>query len=153
MTLKWIRHYLRMARLVSEQSKDPSTRVGAVAVDGDNVFLSQGYNGFPRGMADSPERLVDRDFKYKYVVHAEENCIYNAAKHGKSLNGSSLFVYGLPPCCECAKAITQAGVKHVFICQPTVIKPKWIESYQDSKFLFDEVGIGVEIYNPEHIQE
>lgn len=152
MELKWIKRYLRRAREVSLSSKDPGTKVGAVAVDDERVLLSEGYNGFPKGMADTEERLNDRDFKYRYVVHAEQNCIYNAAKHGRSLKGANLFVYGLPVCCDCAKAVVQAGVKHIFICQPEIIKPKWQEEFTHSKLLFDEVRVAVEIYNQEHIE-
>ena len=41
---------LMMAFLISERSKEPSTRTGAVVVDANNVILGLGYNGFPRGI-------------------------------------------------------------------------------------------------------
>ena len=51
---KWDNRYLRLAKEVSTWSKDPSTKVGAVAVLNGSV-LAQGYNGFPRYILDDPE--------------------------------------------------------------------------------------------------
>ncbi|WXU00611.1 MAG: hypothetical protein Ctma_1337 [Catillopecten margaritatus gill symbiont] len=49
--------------------------------------------------------------KYKFVVHAEMNAIYNATYSGTSLDGTTLYVYGLPTCSECAKGIIQVGIE------------------------------------------
>ncbi|MBT7127172.1 MAG: CMP deaminase, partial [Candidatus Thioglobus sp.] len=75
---KWDKRYLGLAAEVSTWSKDPSTQVGAVTVGSKKEVLSQGFNGFPRGIDDSDERYNNRDTKYKLVVHAEMNAIYNA---------------------------------------------------------------------------
>ena len=60
---------------------------------------------FQRGIKDSEERLNNRERKYELVVHAEMNAIYNASLNGVSLKDSTLYVYGLPICDECAKGI------------------------------------------------
>ena len=73
----WGERYLHLAKEVSTWSKDPSTKVGAVAIGDNGEVLTQGFNGFPRGIKDSSERLKDRERKYKLVVHAEMNAIYN----------------------------------------------------------------------------
>jgi len=99
-----------LAKQISSWSLDPSTKVGAVVVGKNGQIVSQGYNGFPRGVKDSPERLNTREEKYKYVVHAEMNCIYNACRNGASLNDTTLYVYGLPVCSECAKGVVQVGI-------------------------------------------
>ena len=83
---KWDERYLRLAKEVSTWSKDPSTKVGAIAVL-DGSVLAQGYNGFPKGVNDDPAKYADRETKYKYTVHAEMNCIFNAAQNGVSLYG------------------------------------------------------------------
>jgi dCMP deaminase len=106
---------MAMAKEISSWSKDPNTQVGAVAVGDKGQILSQGYNGFPRGILDRPDRLNDRETKYKFVVHAEMNVIYNATYSGVSLDGAQLYVYGLPVCNECAKGIIQVGIKEVYI--------------------------------------
>ena len=135
-----------MAELVYTWSKDPSRKIGAVAVGSKRQILSTGYNGFPRGIDDNEERLHNRELKYQYVVHAEQNMIYNATYNGISLDGASLYVYGLPICHECAKGIIQVGIKEVFIDRKSLLdRPNWYDSYLKSKEMFDEAGIVVKL--------
>ena len=112
---KWYKRYLKLAKEVATWSKDPSTQVGAVVVGSKGQILSQGYNGFPRGISDLSKRLNDRDVKLSLIVHAEMNAIYNATYSGVSLDGSTIFIYGLPACSECAKGIIQVGIKKVVV--------------------------------------
>ena len=144
---KWNKRFLDMAKMYSSFSKDPSRKIGAVAVDPKKrVILSCGYNGFPRGISDDDSRLNDRETKYKYVVHAEMNVIYNATFSGVSLDGASLYVYGLPVCSECAKGIIQVGIKdvHIFIDQD--IHVSWLESWDRTKSMFEEAGVNFKTY-------
>ena len=87
---KWDLRYLKLAEEVSSWSKDPSSKIGAIAVGNKGQVLAQGYNGFPRGVIDKPEYYLDRETKYKYVVHAEMNVIYNATYNGVSLDGATM---------------------------------------------------------------
>lgn len=137
---KWSERYLNLAKEVSTWSKDPSKKIGAIAVGSKGQVLSQGYNGFPRGIKDDTRRLNDRPEKYKYVVHGEMNCIYNACHSGVSLDGATLYVYGLPVCSECAKGVIQVGIKKVIMQYPEPI-PQWEDSYQTTKQMFQEAGI------------
>jgi len=140
---KWDCRYLDLARNVSEWSKD-RTRVGAVVVSEAGQVVAQGYNGFPRGVADTIDRLSDRETKLKYVVHAEMNCIYNACHSGICLRGSSLYVHGLPVCSECAKGVIQVGVKRVvasYDMDKFKSAPHWVESGELSKSMFREAGV------------
>ena len=112
-TISWDECFMRMAHVIAQRSKDPSSQVGAVIADQNNVVLGLGYNGFPRGI-DSNEFPWEReggyaDTKYAYICHAEENAIYNAS--GK-VTGSKIYST-LFPCNECAKAIIQNGVTEV----------------------------------------
>jgi dCMP deaminase len=144
MSKTWNQRYMAMAKEISLWSKDPNTKVGAVAVGTKGQILSQGYNGFPRGIFDTEERLNDRPTKYKYVVHAEMNVIYNATYSGVSLDGAKLFVYGLPVCNECCKGIIQVGIKEVYVAQECIdIRPMWFESWMQSLDMFNEAGIKV----------
>ena len=113
--VKWRNRYLLLAKHFSTWSKDPSTQVGAVAVSDNGLILSEGWNGFPRGIRDTQDRLVDRQTKHDYVVHSEKNLIYNATYNGVSLLNSNLYVYGLPVCSECAKGVIQVGIKSVYV--------------------------------------
>jgi len=146
---KWDIRFMQMAKEISNWSKDPSRKIGAVAIDENRRILSTGYNGFPAGIDDSFERLNDRDKKYKYVIHAEKNCIYNACLNGISLKDSLLYVWGLPVCSECAKGVIQVGVSKVFYGYS--IKDyddsMWLDSFQVTKSMFDEVGIEVHRIN------
>ena len=139
---KYDERYLELAKHIAGWSKDPSTGVGAVAIGDKGQVLAQGYNGFPRGVKDSEERYQNKQMKYRYVVHAEMNCIYNAGYNGASLDGSTLFVYGLPVCNDCAKGIIQVGIERVVGPKNGMDVPeKWKVSVLDTQRMFNEVGI------------
>lgn len=137
---KWDERYLILAKAVSTWSKDPSTQVGAVTVGTKKEVLSQGFNGFPRGIEDSEQRYNNRQTKYKFVVHAEMNAIYNATYSGTSLDGATLYVYGLPICSECAKGIIQVGIKKVVVEKSKELD-NWNDSVKLSSILFAEAGV------------
>ena len=141
MTTNWSERYLDLAKEVSTWSRDPSRKIGAVVVGSKGQILSQGYNGFPRGIQDTDERYNDRETKYKYVVHAEMNAIYNATLNGVSLDGSSMYVYGLPVCSECAKGIIQVGIKTVVMLTDELVPHVWTESWKKTADMFDEAGV------------
>ena len=88
MASKWDLRFIDLARHISEWSKDPSTKVGCVIVGEDREIRSTGFNGFPRGIDDTSERLGDRNQKYPMICHAEENAIMHAARIGVSLKGT-----------------------------------------------------------------
>jgi len=138
---KWTKRYLKLAEQVASWSKDPSAQIGAVAVGAKGQVLSQGYNGFPRGIDDSSERYEERARKYELVVHAEMNVIYNATYNGVSLDGATLYVHGLPVCSDCAKGVIQVGVKKVVMKKQEVPIARWEESWQKTKEMFNEAGV------------
>ena len=147
MSLKWDKFYLDLAEFIASRlSKDPSTKVGAVLVNYEANKEFIGYNGFPRGVHDDPERYNDRDLKYKMVVHAEVNTILKAGDYAKN---SSLYVFptfAIPPiCCECVKLAIQKGVKEIVGYE---IDPKdaaraerWKESIEIARQMCDEAGV------------
>jgi len=150
---KWDIRFLRLAREVANWSKDPSRQIGAIIVDDDHRILGTGYNGFPSGIKDLPERLDDREIKYKYVVHAELNALLNCLKSGISVRNSTIYVAGLPPCTECAKAIIQSGVKRVVSLIPDKMPENWAESCRHTDSMFEEVGLQSEQYYNEVLNE
>ena len=141
--LKWDERYLDLAECVSSWSKDPSRKIGAVAVGPKGNVLAQGYNGFPRGIDDSPTRYDDRTRKYELVVHAEMNVIYNATYNGVSLDGATLYVHGLPACSDCAKGIIQVGIKRV-VMRDQEIPVLWQQSWTRTEEMFNEAGVRYE---------
>lgn len=136
------RKRMRIAReMALAFSKDPSTKVGAIVVSDKGKILAEGWNGFPKGIADTEERLHDREQKYKLVVHAEMNCIYNASYTGSCLDGGDLYVYGLPVCSQCSLGVIQSGIRRVFMCYPDDMGEKWRESFVETARNFDEAGV------------
>ena len=138
MSNKWDIRFLEMAKLVASWSKDPSTKVGTIAVRNRTV-IAQGYNGFPRGIDDN-DRLDNRTVKYMYIVHSEMNAIYNAAENGVSLKGSTIYTVGLPVCHDCAKGLIQVGIKRVVT--PEIETPeRWLKSLSLTEEMFKEADI------------
>lgn len=109
----WDEYFHAIAQAVALRSKDKSRIVGAVIVSKDNVILSTGYNGFPRGIREIAERTDCKREKLRWVTHAETNAIFNASRSGVSLVDSTIYVTTFP-CSVCAQAIVQAGIKKVF---------------------------------------
>ena len=144
---KWDERYLGLAREVSTWSKDPSSKIGAIAVGSKRQVLAQGYNGFPRGIKDSDGRLTTRELKYKYIVHAEQNVIYNATYNGVSLDGATLYVYGLPVCDSCALGVIQVGIKRVVMPNQKFIDKWWNSFLLGTKPMFEEAGVEYEFVN------
>ena len=132
--MNWDMFFIRLAMLVSQKSKDPSTKVGCIIVGNDNAILSTGFNGFPRGvkeetsytdiydesglvMGQASSKLLDRwnrPEKYSWVEHAERNAIYNAARHGICTLGTRAYLNFEPhPCADCTRALIQAGIVEI----------------------------------------
>jgi len=121
--MNWDEYFITMAIMVAQKSKDPSTKVGCVIVDEDNVVLSIGFNGFPRGVIEIEGHWCDtlykfdrweRPQKYSWVEHAERNACYNAARKGIQLRGARAYLNWDPsPCEACSRAFIQSGIIEV----------------------------------------
>ena len=112
--ISWDEYFMGIALLAANRSKDPNTQVGACIVSPENIIISTGYNGMPKGCSDDDfpwnRDGTECETKYPYVVHAELNAILNA--NGRNLHNARVYV-ALFPCNECAKAIIQSGIKEV----------------------------------------
>ena len=128
MSAKWDIRFLKLATHISEWSKDPSTKVGCVVVGPDREIRSTGFNGFPRGIQDSDDRLTNRDLKYPLICHAEENAIMHAARIGLALKGCTAYVTW-PPCTRCARSLIQAGVSEIVIPSGLEIPDRWRDDF------------------------
>lgn len=142
--VEWHRRFLALAAFFSTWSKDPSTKVGACIVDDQRRVLGLGFNGFPRGVNDDEARYLDREVKYRMVVHAEANAILNATK---SVEGATLYVT-FPSCCDCAKLIIQSGIKRVIwqgnwqeVCGDR--GARWASSIISAIIMYEEAGVEV----------
>ena len=135
--ISWDEYFMGVAKLAARRSKDPNTQVGACIVSQEDIIISTGYNGMPKGCSDDefPWEREGEETKYPYVVHAELNAILNA--NGRDLRGSRLYV-ALFPCNECAKAIIQSGVKEV-----VYLSDKYVGTPENaaSKRMLDAAGV------------
>ncbi len=117
----WDEYFLMLAKLAATRSTCLAFPVGAVIVKNKQI-VATGYNGSPSGSAhctaqgycypglsscDASKTMPSR------AVHAEANAIAQAAKHGISTDGASIYVT-LEPCLSCLKLIISAGIKEVF---------------------------------------
>lgn len=117
----WDEYFLMLAKLAATRSTCLAFPVGAVIVKNKQI-LATGYNGSPSGSVhctaqgycypglsscDASKTLPSR------AVHAEANAIAQAAKHGISTDGASIYVT-LEPCLSCLKLIISAGIQEVF---------------------------------------
>lgn len=121
----WDEYFLMLAKLAATRSTCLAFPVGAVIVKNKQI-LATGYNGPPSGSAhctaqgycypglpscDASKTMPSR------AVHAEANAIAQAAKHGISTDGASIYVT-LEPCLSCLKLIISAGIREVFYETP-----------------------------------
>ena len=138
MTRKWQERFLSLAQTVAQWSKDPTTKVGAVAVAHSKQILETGFNGPPRGVQDFPERM-ERPAKYIWTAHAEENLVAHAAR--KVLEGSTVYVTHL--CCNaCARMLINAGVAKVVVGSGQTSMP--LEQFEAALTMFEEAGVELE---------
>ena len=120
MRLPYYRYFMNMAFLVAQRSTCRRRKVGAVAVK-DNHILATGYNGAPAGAPHCldigclrEELGIPSGQRHELcrAVHAEQNVIIQAALHGVSLQGATIYCT-TQPCFICAKMLVNAGVAEV----------------------------------------
>jgi dCMP deaminase len=142
---KWDVRFLHLAKHVSEWSKDPSTKCGAVIVDGDRRVVSLGFNGFPKGVYDSPSRYADRELKYKLIVHCEVNAILFATR---PLDGCTLYTHPFCSCSRCATQVIQAGIRRcVAPVLPSHLFDRWGDDIELTKEMFTEAGVQLDLWD------
>jgi len=139
--MDWDTFFMSLVYLIGMKSKDDSTHLGAVIVAEDNTIISVGYNGLPRGVRYSYQRQ-QRPEKYYWFEHAERNAVFNAIRIGANIKDSIMYTNGTP-CCDCARAVIQAGIKKVIVDKSwdSGNKDIWLEQSKKSRVMFAEAGI------------
>lgn len=146
---RWDRRYVGLAQHIAGWSKDPSTKVGAVLVRPNNSVASTGFNGFPPGHDDSPELYLDRDYKYKHVVHAEVNALNFL---GQTASGFTLYT-SFPCCPDCVERAAEAGVSRIVhpplqtLGRTTLWVGDWTQRLIRSQEVAAHHGIALEVLN------
>ncbi|HHX43881.1 MAG TPA: cytidine deaminase [Chloroflexi bacterium] len=142
----WDEYFVEIARQVATRSTCLRRHVGAIIVH-DKRILCTGYNGPPRGLRHCDETGCLREQlgipsgqrqEICRGLHAEQNAIIQAALHGVSVEGGTVYVTH-QPCITCAKMIINSGIVRV-VCAT---------SYPDelSRGMLDEAGIALEVWD------
>jgi len=139
----WDEYFMEITHLVSRRSTCLRRQVGAVIAK-DRNMLASGYNGAPSGVSHCSDTGCLREqlkvpsgerHELCRGLHAEQNAIIQAAKHGTSIDGSTLYCTTLP-CIICAKMIINAGIRRVV----------YTEGYADqlATTMLNEAGVSLE---------
>jgi len=108
----WNEYFMNIAHEVANRSTCERAQVGAVIVK-DKRILTTGYNGSPRGLPHCTEVgcLMENGHCIR-TLHAEQNAIIQAALHGVTTSGATIYVTH-QPCFLCAKTIINAGINEI----------------------------------------
>src|SRR5512140_3443521 len=134
----WDEYFMEITRLVAKRSTCLRRQVGAVLVKDKNI-LATGYNGAPSGVAHCldvgclREKMnIPSGERHELCrgLHAEQNAIIQAAKHGSNLYCTTM------PCIICSKMIINAGIRRIV----------YEEGYCDqlAAEMIRESGVGIE---------
>lgn len=146
--ITWDETFMAMVYVAAARSHDPRTKIGAVIATPDNMIVSMGYNGIPRGL-EYNEDVMNSPEKYKIMCHGEENSILNSSRSGVSLVGCKIYV-NLLPCNNCARMIIQSGITEVIVhkqSQDFYIESSdkegsyWDEAFKSTSSMFSEMGM------------
>ena len=147
---KWDGYWMSEVFHVASKSKDRSSKIGAVIVGPDNEPITHGYNGFPRKVNDDVPARHERPMKYFFTEHSERNCIYEAARSGKRLKDSKIYIVATP-CADCARGIIQAGIAEVIVFEPTdklfQTSGRWTESQEAGRVMMAEAGVDFRFFS------
>jgi len=134
--------WLREAERIAKASNDPSTKTGALIVDG-MTNVAEGFNRFPKGIAETEELMNDRPAKYARVLHSECNAIFDAK--GLDLTGCTIYIHPFLSCTNCAAMIIEQGIKRVVAPKtPAHLEERWGDSFVTARAMYAEAGVKVD---------
>lgn len=146
----WDQYFLNIMREIGTRATCDRGRAGAV-ITKDNRIIATGYAGSPRGLehCDDVGHLMKKSFDENgnikencvRTTHAEQNAIVQAALHGVSTSGSTVYI-SMEPCLACAKMMINAGIKRI------VCEKKYHDAELSRQFLKD-AGIELVVLNEE----
>ena len=146
----WDEYFMSIALQAARRSNCIRRQVGAIIVK-ERAIISTGYNGTPMGVRNcyeggclrcQTETEPGQGYDTCLCVHAEENAIVLAARHGTATEGSTLYST-LRPCFGCVKSSIQAGIKEIVYGEEFTYPPDLEAAYSG---LVLEAGIRVRRY-------
>ncbi|MDO8538019.1 MAG: cytidine/deoxycytidylate deaminase family protein [archaeon] len=142
----WDEYFLEMLEPISKRSTCDRAKTSCLIVK-DKHILCSGYAGSPPGLDHCDDvghlmkKVVDEDGTINQhcvrTIHSEQNAITQAAKHGISLDGSTLYAK-MEPCRVCAMLIISVGIKRV-VCQ------RQYHAAQETREMFQKSGVQLEV--------
>ncbi|BFM17595.1 cytidine/deoxycytidylate deaminase family protein [Maricurvus nonylphenolicus] len=142
----WDEYFIDMMDTVASRATCDRGRSGCIIVK-DRRIISTGYVGSPSGLPHCDEvghlmkQVIDEDGTTRQhcvrTIHAEQNAICQAARHGIPLEGSTLYCT-MEPCRVCAMLIISCGIKHV------VAKSRY-HAAQETREMFATAGITLKV--------
>lgn len=130
---------LDLAIAAARHSPNQVRRVGAVLAPLDAGRPLLACNTFPDGVANTDQRHLG-DGRLVWMEHAERNVIFAAARAGRCTAGASL-ASSYFPCTDCARAIIQAGIRHLVSLPPDLNDPVWGASFGPALTMLQEAGV------------
>jgi len=141
-------YFMQIATLISQRSTCIKRQVGAVLVKNSHI-ISTGYNGAPSGFKHcTEETCVRKNLKSGEKpelcrgVHAEINCVIQAAYHGTSIIGDTTLYSTTFPCMNCLKLLINSGINRLVYKQGYAMENKIKED------LLRESKMVIQKYNP-----
>lgn len=142
----WDDYFMEITHVVAKRSTCTRRQVGAVIVL-DKRILATGYNGAPKDLPHCAEvgclrekLQVPSGERHELCrgLHAEQNAIIQAALHGSSIKGASIYCTH-QPCVVCAKMIINAGIQEII----------YEGEYPDplSREMFELAGVKVKLFS------
>jgi dCMP deaminase len=117
----WDNYFFGIMDAVSQRATCDRGKTAAIIVK-NKMLVATGYVGAPRGLAQCDEvgHLMEKTLHDDGVerwhcvrtTHAEQNAIAQAARHGISIEGATIYMK-LAPCLSCAKMIINSGIKEI----------------------------------------
>ena len=136
---KGIKYFMNEVETVKLLSDDVNTQTACIIVNEYDEIISYGANSLPTGITKS-EKRCSRPDKYMWLLHAERNAIYNAARKGVSTNNCTMYLMWFP-CADCARGIIQCGIKRLVCYQPDMDNANWGEHFVVAKELLEESDV------------
>ena len=108
MRISWEQYALDIAQTASSRSEDHHVKVGACALNSQQMVVAVGYNGLASGKDVSYDFWRNRDHRRKFMIHAEVNCLSLFEK-----GEAEMLAVTLLPCSSCATMIAGYGISKV----------------------------------------
>jgi len=138
-------HIWLTAQNVAQWSNTKGDKVGSVLVTTSDVAFIDRCE-FPEGVLRLDNRY-EKPNRFIWLDHAERRVIYSAARYGVATEGATIYTTWFP-CVECAKAISQAGIKKVMGVEPEWENKRW--NFLEAKQILQESGVEIEFFKTEY---